>query len=409
MQIVLYEDRGFVNLQPLTFLHPVFDLRCGALLLREKVQNILPGSRVTFRVRPAIEALVKEKYPESVVNGPVDLPTLFINSRVIFSGKALQQIDAAREAVYLTEDGTVAATCVHSKSSFMIDSDGFPLFSESMSHIEIDGCKVIEYPWHLVHSNSSEILADFTNFAPDKGASAGTSVHIINPASVSIAESARIDPGVVIDASDGPVWIDSQAHIMAQATLVGPCYVGKKSRVKIGAKIYEGTSIGPVCKVGGEVEESIIHSYSNKQHDGFLGHSYLGQWVNIGADTNNSDLKNNYGPVRVTINGQEIDSGTTFVGLTMGDHGKSGINTMFNTGTVVGIFSNVYGADFPPKSIPSFTWGGAAGLVEFRLDKALEVARKVMQRRNITMGAAEEKRVIELFNELATERENLGQ
>jgi len=159
--------------------------------------------------------------------------------------------------------------------------------------------------------------------------------------------------------------------------------------------------------VGGELEETIVHSYSNKQHDGFLGHSYLGMWVNLGADTNNSDLKNNYGNVKVYVDGEMVDSGSMFVGLTMGDHSKSGINTMFNTGTVVGVSCNVYGGGFPPKFIPSFTWGGAEGLVEYRLDKALETARAVMNRRKIDLTAADEKLIRGIFEATAKERANL--
>ena len=167
--------------------------------------------------------------------------------------------------------------------------------------------------------------------------------------------------------------------------------MGNGSSIKIGAKIYEGTSIGEFCKVGGEVEESIIHSHSNKQHDGFLGHAYLGQWVNLGADTNNSDLKNNYGNVKVHVNGDLVDSGSMFVGLFMGDHSKAGINTMFNTGTSVGTMCNVFGSGFPPKYIPSFSWGGAEKMVEHDLSKAVETARQVMARRKKKLTAEHEK------------------
>jgi len=172
---------------------------------------------------------------------------------------------------------------------------------------------------------------------------------------------------------------------MPNAVIQGPCYVGEKSKIKIGAKIYPGTSIGEFCKVGGEVEESIIHSYSNKQHDGFLGHAYLGQWVNIGAGANNSDLKNNYSKVNVYVNGELIDSDSLFVGLTMGDHSKTGINTMFNTGTVVGVMCNIFGADLFSKFVPSFSWGSVRKMTENKLDKALQTARLVMGRRGQDM------------------------
>jgi UDP-N-acetylglucosamine diphosphorylase/glucosamine-1-phosphate N-acetyltransferase len=178
--------------------------------------------------------------------------------------------------------------------------------------------------------------------------------------------------------------------------------------IKVGAKIYENTSIGPVCKVGGEVEGSVIHSFSNKQHDGFLGHAYLGMWVNLGADTNNSDLKNNYGSVKLVIDGETVDSGSTFMGLVMGDHSKSAINSMFNTGTVVGVSSNVFGSGFPPKSVPSFTWGGAEGLKTYELERALEVARRVMGRRKMVLSPAEEKVLRVVFDLTKKERGPAG-
>ena len=229
----------------------------------------------------------------------------------------------------------------------------------------------------------------------------------MNRDEIFVGQGAKVKPGAVLDAEGGPIIIEPGATIFPNATIEGPAFIGEKSLIKIGAKIYEGTSIGEVCKVGGEVEETIIHSYSNKQHDGFLGHSYLGMWVNLGADTNNSDLKNNYGNVKVYVDGGIVDSGSMFVGLTMGDHSKSGINTMFNTGTMVGVSCNVYGGGFPPKFIPSFTWGGAEGLLEYRLDKALETARAVMGRRKIELTASDEELMREIFRETAQERANL--
>jgi UDP-N-acetylglucosamine diphosphorylase/glucosamine-1-phosphate N-acetyltransferase len=257
-----------------------------------------------------------------------------------------------------------------------------------------------------VHHNPGQIKSDFAFFGRS-GQIAGKIhplVTLLAEENIHVAAGAKIKPGVVLDAEDGPIFIDEGATIMANASLQGPLYVGRNSTIKMGAKIYEGTSIGPVCKVGGEVEESIFHAYSNKQHDGFLGHSYLGEWVNLGADTNNSDLKNNYGTVRVRIDGKTIDSGLLFVGLFMGDHAKSGINTMFNTGTVVGVMSNVFGADYPDKFIPSFTWGGAASGETYACDKALEVARRVMARRNRELTKAQESVLRHVFELTAPER-----
>jgi UDP-N-acetylglucosamine diphosphorylase/glucosamine-1-phosphate N-acetyltransferase len=245
----------------------------------------------------------------------------------------------------------------------------------------------INYPWDLVHHNPEQIKQDFKFFNLGGQILGAVLPHatLIKEENIYIAHGAVIKPGAVLDAGDGPIFIDQDAVVMANACVQGPLFLGSRSAIKMGAKIYEGTSIGEVCKVGGEVEESIIHSHSNKQHEGFLGHSYLGQWVNIGADSNTSDLKNNYSTVRVHINGEMVDSGLMFVGLTMGDHSKCGINTMFNTGSVVGVMSNVFGSGYSDKYIPSFTWGGIESSEEYALEKALEVARRVMERRKIAL------------------------
>ncbi|MBI4531482.1 MAG: hypothetical protein HY709_08145, partial [Candidatus Latescibacteria bacterium] len=232
--------------------------------------------------------------------------------------------------------------------------------------------------------------------------------YLLDSSNIYIAPGATVKPGVVLDAEGGPIFIDQGARIFPNATIEGPAYIGRKTQIKIGAKIYEGTTVGEVCKVGGEVEGSIIHGYSNKQHDGFLGHAYLGMWVNLGADTNNSDLKNNYSSVRVMIDGEEIDTGSMFVGLTMGDHSKSGINTMFNTGTVVGAVCNVFGAGFPPKEIPSFTWGGADGLTIYDPHRAIEVCRRVMARRDVPLTDVDAQFLQRLFELTAKDRERLG-
>jgi UDP-N-acetylglucosamine diphosphorylase/glucosamine-1-phosphate N-acetyltransferase len=208
--------------------------------------------------------------------------------------------------------------------------------------------------------------------------------HLLGKENIFLGKGSRIMPGVVLDAEEGPIWIGQNTRVLPNAVLRGPLAIGDHCLVKIAAKIYENTSVGPVCKVGGEIEGCIIQEFSNKQHDGFLGHSYLGAWINIGADTNNSDLKNNYGEISVYLNDRSINTGKRFLGLTMGDHSKTGINTMFNTGTVVGVNCNIYGEGFPPKFIPSFSWGGAAGFREFQFEKALEVAKIVMDRRKVT-------------------------
>jgi UDP-N-acetylglucosamine diphosphorylase/glucosamine-1-phosphate N-acetyltransferase len=224
---------------------------------------------------------------------------------------------------------------------------------------------------------------------------------------IRIGRNVRISPGVSIDASSGPVRLEDDVAVMSGATLSGPLHVGPGSTIKMGARIYGETTIGPVCKVGGEVAESVIHGYSNKQHDGFIGHSYLGEWVNIGAGSNTSDMKNNYSTVRVDVGGTTVDSGHLFVGLFVGDHSKSGIGTVFNTGSVLGVCSNIFGADYPPKYMPSFVWGGSRGFVEHELPKAIETARRSMARRGKTLDEHGETVLRTVFELTAGERKAL--
>ncbi|MFQ6618728.1 MAG: hypothetical protein ACE5QV_08590, partial [Fidelibacterota bacterium] len=257
---------------------------------------------------------------------------------------------------------------------------------------------LINYPWDLILRNSVQIELDFEDNL--KGQIEGKiydGAVLLNQDNVHVGEGTEIKPGAVLDAENGPIFIGKNVKVFSNAVIEGPVYIGDGSMIKVCARIYEGTSIGEVCKVGGEVEESIIHSYSNKQHDGFIGHSYIGKWVNIGADTNNSDLKNNYASVKVPINGDPVDSGSIFVGLIMGDHTKTGINTMFNTGTVVGVSCNIYGGGFPPKFIPSFSWGGSGGFQEYLFDKAVETAKRVMQRRKLILSQDERDMLKEVF------------
>ncbi len=269
---------------------------------------------------------------------------------------------------------------------------------------------MISYVWELVHRNS-DVLTEECIGSGKLGTVEGKvydGVSMLEGSNIYVAEGASVKPGAVLDAEGGPIFIDEGARVFPNAVIEGPAYIGRKSQIKVGAKIYEGTTIGEVSKVGGEVEESIIHSYSNKQHDGFLGHAYVGMWVNLGADTNNSDLKNNYGNVKVYVDGEEVDTGSMFVGLTIADHSKSGINTMFNTGTVVGVCCNVFGGGFPPKYIPSFSWGGAEGLTIYRPDKGIEVAGRVMGRRDVILTEPVRKLLLKVFELTGEERERFG-
>jgi UDP-N-acetylglucosamine diphosphorylase/glucosamine-1-phosphate N-acetyltransferase len=212
--------------------------------------------------------------------------------------------------------------------------------------------------------------------------------YLLNGEAIHVGRGTRIKPCVVIDAEDGPVWIGEDVTVYPHVYIQGPCYIGDGCTIQPGAAIKEGTHLGPVCKVGGEVEASIIQGYSNKQHDGFLGHSYLGSWVNIAADCINSDLKNTYGSIRVPVNGYEVDSGEMFVGMLVGDHSKSGINVSFPTGAVVGFCSSIF-APQSPKYVPSFSWITGERTARYDVQRGVDLARRVMARRKKDMSEAE--------------------
>jgi len=413
--ICVFEDTAYRNLLPLVHLRVTSDLRCGITTLREKIERSYPAIPLSLHCREYLADLVREQNFGVPVNNVQGKSCLFVNGRVVADRSLPEAIPPdGPDVVYLNGETVVAARlsggALESVRRNLPDTIG-PEHFEGTTQTEVE-VHLIDYPWDLVRRNGDEIVADFALLiAEEKERMRGLvyeGAHLVNRNNLFVGDGTQIKPGVVLDAESGPIYIGKNVTVFPNATIEGPAYVGNGCMIKIGAKIYENSSIGEKSKVGGEVEESIIHSHSNKQHDGFLGHSYLARWVNLGADTNTSDLKNNYANVRVLLNGESIDTGSPFVGLTMGDHSKSGINTMFNTGTVVGVSSNVFGSGYPPKAVPSFTWGGAEGMSTYRLDKSLEVAKRVMARRKVSLSSVEETVMRKVFDLTREERTSAG-
>ncbi len=380
MEIRYFLDEKCKDLLPLTHIRKPQELRCGMLTLAEKAESSLKKS--------------------GIGNDCV----AFVNSRLLMDENIKKELKNKAHSFVLVSNGTIALAVV--KRADKISHEQIEeLCAEK---INVKPC-LIEYPWELIYKNAEEtvkdiaipsVRADFKS-APTKNR---RNVSFIKPKNIFISKTAKIYPGVVIDAEKGPVVIDAGAVVMANSAITGPVYIGKGTVIKALSKIYGGTSIGPMCKVGGEVEASIFQGYSNKQHEGFIGHSYIGEWVNLGAGTNNSDLKNNYTNIKMTVNGKEIDTGKLFMGAVIADHTKTGINTMINTGTVIGISCNLFGAGYLPKNIPSFSWGGPQGLKEYDIDKAVEAAKAAMKRRDVEMSKEYESLLKNAFNSSATER-----
>lgn len=416
--ICIFEDIHYRNLLPLAYFRPAYNLRCGMLSLRKRIKLNYPDTHVVYHSRKFLADVVKQNYPGMIINDLESDSCLFVNGRVI-ANEGFNEIISleGKDMLYTYQDNIVAARLsgsnleeIKKRMDDALTEDAFTMLGLIQEEVNV---KMVEYPWDLVHSNGEQLVNDFNHVAADRKTDKSKvkiygGVTLINEENIFIDEGAVIKPGAVLDAEDGPIFIGKNVLVYPNATIEGPVFIGDNSKIKMGATIYKKVSIGKTCKVGGEVEDSIIHGFSNKQHEGFLGHSYLGSWVNIGAGSNNSDLKNNYGSIKVVINGEQIESGLQFVGLTMGDHSKCAIGTQFNTGTVVGVSSNIYGAGFPPKYIPSFSWGGAEALTTYDLEKSIEVAERVMARRSITLTEIDKDLFKTVFNLTKKERRTRG-
>lgn len=391
--LCLFEDQKYENLLPLVFTRPVYDLRCGILTLREKINYYLPNYKFSLHTRKILHNVVQERNPKFNVNNFGNEETLFVNGRLLADKLIAKEIKKLEpnSALLFNEELIAANVGPQNVQKIFKEDSEFLQFENCNLAIKEISAKLVNYPWDLVNMNGSQIKADYSLIVKEATATKKySSVEYANKKDIYVAKDAKVDPFVHLDASSGPIYISKNVHIMSHSLVQGPAFIGEGTVVKAHSAIYHDTSVGEVCKVGGEIEASIIHSYSNKQHEGFLGHAYLGSWVNLGADTNNSDLKNNYSSVSVLIKGKNVDTKSQFVGLIMGDHSKTAINTMFNTGTIVGIFSNIFGAGFPPRYIPSYSWGGSDFLRNYDIEKCIEVARVVLNRRMLRLTYAEE-------------------
>jgi len=414
MPICIFEDEKYLNFEPLIYSRPVYDLICGMTTLKEKIIRAFPKEKVSLKCRKYLEPFVKSENPKRKVNQFEKDDHLFINGRIVAHSnlKNILRVKSNEEKVFISK-GIVAAAKVSKRRIKELSLDNTEVIDAKLFAdlpVEEVDIPVVNYLWDLVYLNGNEIENDFKIYTKKKSSSKKKypGVNFVNKKNIFIGKDVDIKPGVVLDASSGPIFIEKNVTIFPNAVIQGPFYIGESSKVKSSATIYPNVCIGKVCKVGGEIEDTIIHSYSNKQHSGFLGHSYLGSWINLGADTNNSDLQNNYGTIKVQVNGRHIDSGKQFVGLMMGDHSKTAINTMFNTGTVVGFSSNVFGAGFPPKYIPSFGWGGSESMKEYKISKAIETAKAVFARRDKEFKKEDEQLFETIFNLTQEDRMKRG-
>ena len=366
MNYILFDGPSRNKLLPFTYTRPVADIRVGILTIREKWEKHLG-----FTTSTVTEDYLTEKFPMVELEENIMINASYLpNKELVASVKGLRE----NQAIF-KEDDVIAFFAKEDQEE--IDFSDYQIIEFEYETL------TIENTWDIFSKNDKAIQLDFDLLTDGrKSQPIPKSNNVINPENVFIEEGAKLE-FTTLNASTGPIYIGKDSEIMEGSLIRGPFSLGEEAVVKLGGKIYGATTIGPGSRVGGEVKNSVLFENSNKGHEGYLGNSVIGEWCNLGADTNNSNLKNNYAEVRIWDYETEgfARTGLQFCGLMMGDHSKCGINTMFNTGTVVGVSANIFGAGFPRNFIPSFSWGGKSGITTYLTKKAFEVARVVMERR----------------------------
>lgn len=384
MNVVLFDHADIrTNLLPFTFTRPGALIRVGIDTVAEKWKRHTNGF-ISYMTEPYLS---------------VKFPAVFTEDNYFISGTLLPTTELVKsiETLELGES-------LWSGNDLLAYRIAQPLANnEHTNRKEFTGTfTYLKNTWDIFAKNAEVLKKDFAEITRGRTSQPlSATVTVIGPREAVFIEEGAIVEASILNTQGGPIYIGTDAEIMEGSLIRGPFALGEHSQVKMGAKIYGGTTFGPYCKVGGEVSNSVIFGYSNKGHDGFLGNSVLGEWCNIGADSNNSNLKNNYANVKLWHYGKKgfVNTGLQFCGLMMGDHSKCGINTMFNTGTVVGVSANIFGSGFPRNFIPSFAWGGANGFSEYKTREAFETARLVFERRGMVFDEIEQQILSHVFDQ----------
>jgi len=387
MNYILFDDSIVRNnLLPLTFMRPVADIRIGILTIREKWERRLN----------AVTSTLTENYLSKKFNIVKEKENILINGSVCPTDEIIEVVRNLKQYQTIVYQDTIIALHVSAED---LDKLG-DATSDGIEEIKVKNPPMrIGHTWDIFSKNGIALAEDFEFLTKDrKSQKPGPSNRIIGEENVFIEKGAKIECAV-LNASSGPIYIGKHAEVMEGAVIRGPFALCEGAQIKMLAKIYGPTTVGPYSRVGGEVNNSVIFGFSNKAHDGFLGHSVIAEWCNLGADTNTSNLKNTYDTVRLWsyVKQTFVSTNQQFCGLIMGDHSKCGINTMFNTGTVVGVNANVFGSGFQRNFIASFTWGGTSGYTNYNLKKAIEVAELVYHRRNLVFDETEKDLLADVY------------
>ncbi len=389
MNYILLDDKlSRENLKPFTFTRPVADIRIGILTIREKWEKYIGAS-----ISSLTEKYLSQKFPLIAAK-----ENILINGSVLPDEILIKEIGNLKVGEKLISKDTLIA--IHLGGELVRDLNKVEDAKAKSAKKYSSPIVKLNNLWDIFLKNEEAINADFALITKGrKSQPVSKSNHIIGKGKIFLEKGAKVE-GAYLNAGGGAIYIGKNAEVMEGSLIRGSFSLGERSTLKLGTKIYGGTTIGPHCKVGGEVSNAVFFGYSNKAHDGFIGNSVIGEWCNLGAGTNNSNLKNNYSKVKLWNYHKEdfVGTGLTFCGLMLGDHSKCSISSMFNTGTVVGVNANVFGGGFPPKIIPSFSWGGSDGFTTFRIEDALEVAGKVLERRNMKLESADKDILRTLFD-----------
>lgn len=396
MGYILFDTDVRYQLLPFTHTRPVADIRCGILTLRERWEKLLAAETSTLT-----EDYLQEVYPIKTTDNDV-----YINGSIIATEELVTAINNLKTGEKLVYNDTVVASNISGSipvrgtiSSSNPEATNIPFEGDLLS---------LNHVWDIFSLNGAIIKQDFNLLTKGKTSRPiPEGVLATGKENIFIEEGATVNVGCILNGNTGPIYIGKGAELLEGVMMRGPVAICDGAVVKMGAKIYADTTIGNGCKVGGENSNVVYFANSNKGHDGYLGNAVIGEWCNLGADTNCSNLKNNYDSIKIwdEHNNKSVQTGLTFCGLLMGDHSKCGINTMFNTGTVVGVSANIYGGDFLSKFIPSFAWGGSDGMTTYRLERAVETANRMMGRRKKTLSDAELKMYQHIFEQTTKQRE----
>jgi len=417
--VCIFEDSAHAGFLPLVYSRAVFELRCGVFALWEKITRNYAGDVEFFCItRPYVAKVLSERLTLAV-NRVADFSgetMLFINGRLL-APPALSQLFPVegRPACFLSEGELVAFRVDQpTMRERFADPEAFltsDFSSKVAAELPVSVVKttLLKYPWEVVSNNPGQIGADF-DMSRQGGRIEGEvdeRAVIYNARAVHISRGARIDAGVVIDARGGPVFVGADAKVSAFTRIEGPCSIGENCII-VGGRITGGCSLGPCCRVGGEVEQTIFQGYSNKYHEGFIGHSYVGEWVNLGALTTNSDLRNTYANVSVVVEGHPVQTNMLKVGTFVGDFTRTGIGTLLDTGSTLGFSTNVFGGRrVLPKYVPSFVWGDGDSFAEYTLGKAVATAQNVTDRRGVAWSSNSEELMHKVFELTKVERHKL--